>query len=281
MYKGHITDNHMHIDPINGLGLDAVKQFTVAGGTDIILIAKTARDWGGDATESKDFANAYEKTIDFADKVSKETDARAYPVVGFHPSEFIGLAELHGLQRAMDISYELMDVMENLFSEGRIYAIGEVGRPHFPVSDDILRASNEILCDFLRLSSRLDCPLQLHTENFNEEKFEELSKMIKRNGNPNKVIKHFSPPMPNKAQECGVFPSIVSSKDSIKKAISESSRFLMETDYIDDKTRPGAVLGPKTVPKRTRQFLDSGIFTEEDAAKIHEDNISYLYGISF
>jgi len=28
----------------------------------------------------------------------------------------------------------------------------------------------------------------------------------------------------------------------------------METDFLDDPNRPGAVLGPKTVPKRTQQL---------------------------
>ena len=30
----------------------------------------------------------------------------------------------------------------------------------------------------------------------------------------------------------------------------------METDYLDDLKRPGAVLGPKTVPKRTQQLVE-------------------------
>jgi len=39
----------------------------------------------------------------------------------------------------------------------------------------------------------------------------------------------------------------------------------METDYLDDKTRPGAVLGPKTVPRRTLELLKQGLIDEEDA----------------
>ena len=34
---------------------------------------------------------------------------------------------------------------------------------------------------------------------------------------------------------------------------------MLETDYMDDPKRPGAVLGPKTVPKRTRQLLEAGL----------------------
>jgi len=53
----------------------------------------------------------------------------------------------------------------------------------------------------------------------------------------------------------------------------------METDYLDMKTRPGAVLGPKTVPRRTRGLIQNGIMTVEDAHKIHVDNVERVYGI--
>ena len=38
--------------------------------------------------------------------------------------------------------------------------------------------------------------------------------------------------------------------------------FFLETDYMDDPRRPGAVLGPKTVPKRTQQLLAAGVDEE-------------------
>lgn len=53
----------------------------------------------------------------------------------------------------------------------------------------------------------------------------------------------------------------------------------METDYLDMKSRPGAVLGPKTVPRRTKALLQNGILSEEDAYKIHRDNVEKVYGI--
>ncbi|EMR75653.1 hypothetical protein MBGDF03_01150 [Thermoplasmatales archaeon SCGC AB-540-F20] len=54
----------------------------------------------------------------------------------------------------------------------------------------------------------------------------------------------------------------------------------METDYIDDPRRPGAVLGPKTVPKLTRNLLDVGVMSEEQAYEIHVKNPQKTYGIS-
>ena len=71
----------------------------------------------------------------------------------------------------------------------------------------------------------------------------------------------------------------MSGKDNIEKAIAKGDNFLMETDYLDDLSRPGAVLGLKTVPKRTLDFLNKGIFTKEDAFKIHKDNVESVYEI--
>jgi TatD-related deoxyribonuclease len=48
----------------------------------------------------------------------------------------------------------------------------------------------------------------------------------------------------------------------------------METDFLDDPRRPGAVLGPKTIPKRTqelcRALLEFGK-TESEVSQIMMD----------
>ena len=53
--------------------------------------------------------------------------------------------------------------------------------------------------------------------------------------------------------------------------------FMLETDYMDDPRRPGAVLGPKTVPKRTQQLIEAGM-DEEMLWKCHVDVPNSLYG---
>jgi TatD-related deoxyribonuclease len=52
---------------------------------------------------------------------------------------------------------------------------------------------------------------------------------------------------------------------------------MMETDFIDDPDRPGAVLGPKTVPRRVRWLLQEG---HEDAVRVaHVETPERVYGI--
>ena len=44
---------------------------------------------------------------------------------------------------------------------------------------------------------------------------------------------------------------------------------MLETDYLDDPKRPGAVMGPKSVPRKTLRALDENIITKKQAYDIH------------
>ena len=52
---------------------------------------------------------------------------------------------------------------------------------------------------------------------------------------------------------------------------------MLETDYLDDPSRPGAVLGPKTVPRKTLKSFQEGIIDEEQFSKIHTDLPDFIY----
>ncbi|KAF5028457.1 hypothetical protein DSECCO2_658860 [anaerobic digester metagenome] len=48
---------------------------------------------------------------------------------------------------------------------------------------------------------------------------------------------------------------------------------------MDENSRPGAVIGPKSVPRFTRRYLEEGLITEEDAWRIHRETPSRTYGV--
>ncbi|AIF70037.1 metal-dependent hydrolase [Palaeococcus pacificus DY20341] len=275
-----ILDNHFHVDPYKGLFLEAVKQFHRAGGTHLNVVYKTAHDYGFEGMKAEDFIKAMDFHIKLVEKINKETEVRAFAVVGVHPAEFVYLAEKKGLEYAKSEVMRALEYAQKLCLERKAIAIGEIGRPHYEVSEEVWEASIELMKYGMSLAKEADCAVQLHTESFNEEKFRELGKIVKEVGiKPYRVVKHFSPPLVKVAKEVGVFPSIIASKKNIAEAIKQGNRFMMETDYIDDKRRPGAVLGPKTVPKRTKAFLQNGLFSEEDVYKIHMENPKKVYGV--
>ena len=80
-------------------------------------------------------------------------------------------------------------------------------------------------------------------------------------------------------EKIGIYPSIIAREKNIMKACEEGRRFLMETDYIDDNERPGAVVGPKTVPKTTKKLFEKGVLSKEDIDYIHRYLIEEIYGI--
>jgi len=106
--------------------------------------------------------------------------------------------------------------------------------------------------------------------------------MGKKVGLPaDKIVKHYSPPLILESENYGLMPSVLASEKNIVAALGKGTRFMMETDYIDDPRRPGAVLGPKTVPTRTTKFIDAGLLTEKQAHEIHKVNPEKTYNISF
>ena len=52
---------------------------------------------------------------------------------------------------------------------------------------------------------------------------------------------------------------------------------MLETDYLDDPKRPGAVMGPKTVPRKTQKAIENNILSEAQVQKIHTELPDSVY----
>jgi len=273
-----ITDNHIHIDHINGEGpVKVSKLFYNSGGRVMMIPNKPSWTFG----KPFKFNEAMDLVISYVNEINENTNVKAYAICGVHPAEYSKLVESG---KSYEESYELvknsLNYSKKLVEEGKAVAIGEVGRPHYDVSSDEMKYQNKILKYALSLAKDIDCAVQLHTESANESTFKEFASIANDVGfDKNKLIKHFSGPYITYEENFGIFPSVMSGKKNIEIAISKGTKFLMETDYLDDLRRPGAVLGPKTVPKRTLNFIKNGILSEEDAFKIHKDNVEAIYEI--
>src|SRR2546425_286039 len=100
-----------------------------------------------------------------------------------------------------------------------------------------------------------------------------------RGSTPQYVVKHHSTPFTRREDTAGLVPSILAKEELVSQALKGGPRFLLETDYIDDPRRPGAVLGPATVPKKTKAWLERGSLTTEQAWSIHHDLPERTYRI--
>jgi TatD-related deoxyribonuclease len=275
-----ILDNHVHLEPVKGRHVDSVKDFERAGGTHIIISHLPYDEMP--VRSADDFRKSFDVTISLKDRVNKETGVKAFATVGPYPAELLDLDKIHGLEQAKSIMIEGMEIAAEYVREGRALAIGEVGRPHFPVSSEVWHASNEILRHAMKLAKKVGCAIVLHTESATKESMKEFAEMADRADLPrSRVVKHYCPPFVLPEENFGLMPSVLAGKDAIKSAISKGTRFLMETDFLDDPRRPGAVLAIATVPKRTLALLKQGSITEEQAHRIHADNPRETYGPAF
>ncbi len=272
-----IFDNHIHLRA-SFKGVEAAKAFEKAGGTAILLTHSPYPETP--ITRADDYRAAYGLTLSMADAVRAATRLQVFVALGPYPVEFIHLRETLGEASAVDAMTGAIDLAAKYVRERKAVAFGEVGRPHFPVSPDIVRACNGIVAYAMAQARGLECAVVLHTEDPTPATFAEFAAMAMRAGlDPRYVVKHHSTPFTRLADTAGLVPSILAKENLAAEALRGGPRFLLETDYIDDPSRPGAVLGPATVPKKTKAWLEKGVLTTEQAWSIHHDLPEKTYRI--
>jgi TatD-related deoxyribonuclease len=278
MDKIPVTDNHIHVDPINGEGpIEVANKFYRAGGSFMIIPNKPT--WT--VSEDSSFEDAMKLVIKYVDEINNGTDVKAFAVVGAHPAELSRRVKAGmGLEDAELLMQDALKKAQKMVLDGKAVAIGEVGRPHYDVSLQELEVHNRLIVHAMELAKDAGCPVQLHTESAGPEQFLEFAEMADTVKLPRKkVIKHFSGAFILEKENHGLTPSLIATKDVVKEGLKKGKNFLMETDYLDDKTRPGAVLGPKTVPRRTLELIKQGLINEDDAYSIHVTNIENIYNL--
>ena len=244
-----ITDDHIHIDPANGRGLEAAKDFRRGGGTHIFLVAKPSWSLGVEPSSGEDYRAVFDATLRVADQI-RETGLVVYPVLG--------------------VMMAGLDLAARYVEDGRAVAL-KSGRPHYEVAPEVLAASNTVLYHALELAADCDCAVQLHAES---GPCTDVVDMAERAGIPiERVVKHFATP------DTPLMPSFIARHEEIPALARSGRRFTMESDYMDENSRPGAVIGPKSVPRFTRRYLEEGLITEEDAWRIHAETPSRTYGV--
>lgn len=270
-----ITDHHMHLDP-RFQGVEAAKAFQRAGGTHIFLVSKPSWTIGITINQPEDYRLVFDETVKMAEDV-KKAGVTAFPVLGVHPAAITKMYGRVGLDKTIDLMRAGLDIAAKYVEEG--LAVGlKSGRPHYEVEPVLWDASNELLLHAMELARDAGCPLQLHTETATLENINDIAGMAKKVGlSPEKVIKHFAPPMIREFEKCGMWPGVLAGKGMIEEALSQGDRFMMETDYIDDPERPGAVLGPKTIPRKTLALAEE--WGDEIFWKIHKENPEKVYGV--
>ncbi|MFB6080480.1 MAG: TatD family hydrolase [Haloferacaceae archaeon] len=267
-----VLDDHLHLDPDEGKGIDAVEEFRRLGGTHLLVVNLPSWHLGVTAETGAEFRAVFERTLAVVARADDVLPGRAWPVLGVHPGLVSRLVDDRGMApaEAADLMAAGLDVAAEYVRDGRALAL-KSGRPHYEVSDEVWAASNEVLCHALALGAEEGCAVQLHTEG--TEDLTEVAEWARERGlDPRRVVKHYAG-----ERLAGPTPSVMCRKEWLRAHAERGEPFLMETDYVDDPDRPGAVMGPKTVPRRTRWLLEEGY--DGAVRRAHVETPAAVYGI--
>ena len=268
---GPVLDNHLHLDPVNGRGAAAAEEFADAGGTHLLVLNKPSWHLVGDVDDADGFRETFEITVDVAAEAADRLPGTAWPVLGVHPGLVSRLVDRgYDPDEARDLMQTGLEVAAEFVADGPALAL-KSGRPHYDVDDAVWEASNEVMRYAFELGAETGCAVQLHTEG--GEDFTEVAEWAEQRGLPrDRVVKHYAG-----GRLEGPVPSVLADKDELEVAAERGEPFLMETDFIDDPDRPGAVLGPQTVPRRVRWLAEQGY--EDALENAHVETPASVYGI--
>ena len=287
-WVGPIIDQHMHLDRTN-LFLDAVADFSSSGGTGIMLVHKPSFSHSL-PTNLEGYREAYSDTISMADDVRREFGLEVGVVLGPHPVAWEKQIPDLGIEESTELHLEAVSLALDYIDAGNAHCLGEVGRPHYPVEEEIWTRANDLLLEILTMASLSKTSVQLHVEENHKKTYNDLRDLCNLSGIPSeRAIRHFAPPNVSADFTNGLSATVNVGKGSIETIVQTardaSSPWGMETDFLDDNRRPGAVLGPKTVPRRTQELCSSLLsegWSENEVEtlleKVHYDWPKSLYG---
>ncbi|MDB4602799.1 TatD family hydrolase [Euryarchaeota archaeon] len=246
----------MHLDRKNRF-FEAVNEFIISGGTAINLVHKP--DFSNLPKTPSDYRKAYQNTLEMATEVRNKFGITVSVILGPHPVAWEHQIHTMGLEKSSSLHLQAVKIALEYISSGHAICLGEVGRPHYPVSDEIWDASNDLLLKIMKLAAEAKTSIQLHVEDNGEKTYSDLAILCdKAKLSRHLAIRHYAPANISEEFTHGLSVTVSVGKDSISKIVEtlpmSNSYWGMETDFLDDEKRPGAVLGPKTIPKRTQQL---------------------------
>lgn len=238
-----IFDNHMHLNP-KGRFLEAVDMFLRSGGNSFNLVNLPDSELGLEHY----YENLYERTVSMARIIREEKEFNPPVTLGPYPLDYFRL-EKSG-KKPLEEMKGAIDLACRYIIEGEAHALGEIGRPHFPVPENVREDSDEIILYAMERASEIGCPVILHTDDLDEKGYRFLEHLADKAGLDHKmVVKHHALPQ-DLGIETGIRKSILASRSNARAASLSGKPFLLETDYVDDPSLGWKVIPPDSVPRR-------------------------------
>ncbi|MEM0001929.1 MAG: TatD family hydrolase [Desulfurococcaceae archaeon] len=277
------SDVHLHVNPVRGLGAEKVaRKFKSKGGWFISIISLPPYHYG--FTDIS--VESYRKSLDLITREAMKAKTYGLEVVkflGFHPAEIDNYYKL-GVRsdKLLKLVDEVFELMESALRDNLIDGIGEVGRQHYGTSPERFVFSESVMIRALMLARDYNVPIQLHLEQGGLATAYSIKLLAGTLGisTEKTIIHHANLETAIWSDSYGVvFTAPIRYFD--ERYASNKWRYCMiESDYIDDPSRPGASAYPWEIPDTINKFIEKNVLTEEQAYKILVDNVVKTFGVN-
>ncbi len=245
-----IVDHHAHLRP-GPSGIAAARAFEAQGGTDLFLATQNYLPRPPRSLE--EYREQFSTTEVLAKTVREETGLRVYVVLAPYPIDLVHAVPDLPLEEAEALQTRALELASREVGERRAVALGEVGLPHFPTEPPVLEALERVLDVALRLAKEVGCPAVLHTDDLDAAGYRRLAERGARCGlAPQRMVKHYARTYLPPEERSGLTASFLAKRDLVRQALRDPGPWFLETDFLDDPTRPGVALPLDTVARRVR-----------------------------
>lgn len=279
-YTTPIADAHCHLNPIKGVGIEFLaKKFKNFGGWYLGVIALSPSYMEFELS-LKGYEKAFQVLIDSCRKLS-QVGLKYSLHLGFHPAEVDKLMNL-GLkaEQVLELGFKVIDLVCLMIKRGVAHGIGEVGVQHYKTSKERIMIAEGIMKYSLMRARDLEVPIHLHLDQ-SMTTIMRVKRIATKVGCDFKriVIHHVALELLEKTLELGFSTTIVGKSSNLITACRKGLVTLVESDYLDDPRRPGAVMVPWSLCRNWNKLLNKGLCDEEFVYKVNVEEIEKLYRV--
>ena len=279
-----VGDAHAHSNPVEGLGAKVIaERFKASGGWFIALVALPPSAYKIEPPSFEAYIKVVEAHIAECSR-ARQPGLKVACIAGFHPAEVDKLIDKYGVKplQVLELGYKVVDYIAGLADKNILDGIGEVGRQHYKTTSERTLIAQLILERAMEHSRDKGLLIHMHLEQAGETTVDLTDKAATKLKAPkNKLLFHHADPkVAIEAWRKG-YPSSIPGTPKLLEYILKNLEpfYMLESDYIDDPKRGGAVAYPWDVANNINKIVKENKDMEEKAYKILVDNITLTYQV--
>ena len=279
-----ISDAHCHANPLGLGGFEIASKFKKAGGWFIALVSLPPHYYGFDLS-TEGLLKAVDAHVRECRK-AREAGIKVACIAGLHPALIDRLVKMLGPARADEVISKVENVLKylgELRRKGIIDGFGEFGRPHYKTLPESVVVNEIILTKVFEILEDEGGVIHLHLEQGGALTVRSIHIMLQRYSvKPEGIIFHHSTlKMISEVRKYGYSATLTGRKEVIKAAgrACAGALCMVESDYIDDPSRPGVVMYPWEIKDEVTAVLQEDSDIADIIVRMLTENIAKIYTV--